>query len=106
MKHRIRWNAYRSASLILIVYCVLHSYGALIATPPFGESSDAVLASMRAIHFSAQGFDDSWYGFYLGFGWFTSAFLASSAAQLWIIGGRGLADRHNDRAVVGAHCLT
>jgi hypothetical protein len=101
MKHRIRWNAYRTASLILIVYCVLHSYGALIATPAFGQSSDAVLASMRAVHFSAQGFNDSWYGFYLGFGWFVSVFLASSAAQLWIIGERRLTERHKDRAIVG-----
>jgi hypothetical protein len=100
MSSHKRWNAYRTASLILIVYCALHSYGALIATPDFGGPGEAVRESMQAVQFSVQGFKDSWYGFYLGFGWFTSTLLALSAMQLWIIGGRGLAERRKDRAIV------
>jgi hypothetical protein len=55
---------------------------------------------MRAVHFSAQGFTDTWYGFYLGFGWFSSILFAISGLQLWIIGGRDLASRRNDRPLI------
>jgi hypothetical protein len=95
-----RWNAHRIASVILIVYCILHSYGALIATPRFGAASDAVLESMRSVRFTAQGFTDTWYGFYQGFGWFASTLLALSALVLWVIGGRDLEQRRRDRALV------
>lgn len=93
------WNAYRSASIVLLLYCALHSYGALISTPRFGAASDAVLESMRTVKFDAQGFQDSWYGFYLGFGWLASVLFAVSAAQLWIIGGRALEDRRRERGI-------
>jgi hypothetical protein len=100
------WNAYRTASLIILLYCVLHSYGALISTPHFGAASDAVADSMRSVTFRAQGFTDSWYGFYLGFGWFVSVLFVLSAGQLWIIGGRPLAERRKDRGIVGLLAVT
>ena len=105
MKVSSTWNAYRAASIVLLLYCALHSYGALIATPHFGGASDAVLQSMRSVKFDAQGFDDTWYGFYLGFGWFSSVFFAVSAVQLWIIGGRALEDRRKERGIVGSLAL-
>ena len=94
------WNAYRAAALVLLVFCVLHSYGALLSTPHFGAASDAVVESMRTVNFSAQGFTDTWYGFYLGFGWFSSILFAISGLQLWVIGGRDLATRRTDRTLV------
>src|SRR5579883_167913 len=96
----MRWNSYRTASVILLVYCLLHSYGALIATPDFGGAADSVLKSMRETHFLVQGFEDTWYGFYLGFGWIASLFFVLTAMQLWIIGGRELVDRRRDRPLV------
>jgi hypothetical protein len=100
-----RWNPHRIASVILIVYCVLHSYGALISTPRFGAASDAVLESMRSVRFTAQGFTDTWYGFYLGFGWSASTLFALSAFQLWVIGGRDLEERRRDWALVSLLAL-
>jgi hypothetical protein len=94
------WNAYRAAAVVLLVFCVLHSYGALLSTPHFGAASDTVVESMRAVRFSAQGFTDTWYGFYLGFGWFSSILFAISGLQLWVIGGRDLATRRSDRTLV------
>jgi hypothetical protein len=105
MKVSSVWNAYRAASIVLMLYCALHSYGALISTPHFGAASDAVLESMRSVRFDAQGFDDTWYGFYLGFGWFSSVLFAVSALQLWIIGGRSLEERRKERAIVGSLAL-
>jgi hypothetical protein len=102
----MRWNAYRTASVILAVYCVLHSYGALLSTPRFGAASDAVLESMRSVQFAAQGFTDTWYGFYLGFGWFSSTLFALSALQLWVIGGRDIEERRRDRALVSLLALS
>jgi hypothetical protein len=105
MKLSSSWNAYRTASIVLMLYCALHSYGALLSTPHFGGESDAVLESMRSVEFNAQGFDDTWYGFYLGFGWFSSVLFAVSAVQLWIIAGRKLEERRKERGIVGSLAL-
>ncbi len=105
MKLPANLNAYRAASIVLMLYCGLHSYGALISTPQFGASSDAVSDSMRSVKFLVQGFEDDWYGFYLGFGWFTSTLFALSAVQLWIIGRRKLEDRRRERGIVRSLAL-
>ena len=105
MKRIVRWNTYRFAATVLILYCILHSYGALLTTPQFGADSDSVIAAMRSVHFPAQGFRDTWYGFYEGFGWFASVLFALSAAQLWIIGGWDDARRRSARSLVLALAL-
>ena len=94
-----KWNAYRTAAVLLLLYCILHSYGALIATPDFGAQSDAVIRAMRSVHFTVQEFWNTWYGFYLGFGWFASIFFALSAVELWIIGGIDRAQQQLYRSI-------
>jgi hypothetical protein len=81
------FNPYRLASIVLILNLLGHSFGALINTPDFGGESLQVAANMKAVHFQAQGFDVTFYGFYEGFGWTVSLFFAFSAWLAWTLGG-------------------
>jgi hypothetical protein len=81
------FNPYRLASIVLVLNLLGHSFGALINTPDFGGDSLRIAAIMKSEHFQAQGFDVTWYGFYEGFGWFVSLFLAFSAWLAWTLGG-------------------
>jgi hypothetical protein len=86
-------NPYRLASYVLVLYALGHTVGAVISTPRLGAAADAVAASMKSVHFDAQGFNDTWYGFYQGFGWLVSVFFLVSAVTCWHIGGRPVRDR-------------
>jgi hypothetical protein len=81
------FNPLRITTYLLILFCFGHTRGALISTPRFGADADAVATAMRTVHFSAQGSDATWYGFYLGFGYFVSIFFLLSAAVTWFLGG-------------------
>jgi hypothetical protein len=74
-------------SYLLVFFCLGHSMGALMETPSFGNSADAVAVAMKSVHFSANGSDCTWFGFYLGFGWFVSVFFLLSAGVTWFLGG-------------------
>lgn len=86
-------NAFRIAAVVLVLFCLGHTLGALIGLPSFGPQSDAVLAAMKATHFQCQTSDCTWFGFYLGFGWDVSVFLLFSAAVAWYLGGRSRAEQ-------------
>ena len=91
-------NPYRLASYVLGLYAMGHTAGALISTPKFGTAADAVATSMKSVHFEAQGFETSWYGFYLGFGWFVSLFFIVCDDQLvhrWTSGRQSRASRRH-----------
>ncbi|HEX4627202.1 MAG TPA: hypothetical protein VH137_00305 [Gemmatimonadales bacterium] len=87
------FNRLRVAAYLLVLYCVGHSWGALLAAPRFGAPGDAVLAAMKSAHFRCQAADCTWYGFYLGFGWMVSIFLLLSAGMAWFLGGLGPRER-------------
>ena len=42
---------------------------------------------MRSIHFDAQGFSRTYWDFYVGFGFFVTAFLVFAAVLTWQFGG-------------------
>ena len=81
-------NPFRLAAIILILFALGHTFGALIGLPSFGAQSDAVLAAMKTTQFQCQTSQCTWFGFYLGFGWEGSVFLLLSAAIAWYLGGR------------------
>ena len=64
-----------------------HTANALLSTPSFGPDSDHVVAAMKSVHVSAEGSDCTWWGFYLGFGYFVSIFFVLSAVVTWVLGG-------------------
>ena len=87
------FHPFRLGSYLLVLYCVAHTWGALLATPSFGAAADAVRASMQRVHFACQGSECTWFGFYLGFGWMVSVFFLLSAALSWYLGGLAPARR-------------
>jgi hypothetical protein len=89
-----RINAYRIAAVVLVLFALGHTRGALLSTPRFGPASDAVAAAMKDVHLAAAGASDcTWYGFYLGFGIIVSVFFLLSAVLAWHLGGKTARER-------------
>lgn len=76
---------YRISSVVLVLFAVGHTIGFRQADPDWGVGP--LLASMRSIHFDAQGFTRSYWDFFVGFGLFASVFLMFSAVLAWQLGG-------------------
>ena len=76
---------YRIASVLLLLFAIGHTLGFTKTDSKWGV--DTLLGSMRSIHFDVQGFDRSYWDFYVGFGLFVSVFLLFSAVLAWQLGG-------------------
>jgi hypothetical protein len=86
-------NPFRLTTLLLLLYCLGHTFGALVSTPHFGSKSDVVMAAMKSVHFKAGGSDCTWFGFYLGFGYNVSIFFLFSGILTWFLGGMSPSDQ-------------
>lgn len=76
---------YRSASVLLLLFAIGHTVGFRQTNPEWGV--DSLLASMRSIHFNAQGFTRTYWDFFSAFGLFFSVFLLFAATLAWQLGG-------------------
>ena len=76
-------TAFRSASVLLFIFCVMHTAGGMLAQKSLGPASDVVFESMKSVHFDFNGADSTWYGFWFGFGLTASIFLLLSAVVAW-----------------------
>ena len=76
---------YRIASILLVLFAAGHTLGFRKVDPRWG--ADSVVASMRSVQFEVQGFSRSYWGFYVGFGFFVSVFLLFAAVLAWQLGG-------------------
>ncbi len=76
---------YRIASVLIVIFAAGHTVGFRKSDPQWRV--DALLASMRSIHFQTQGFDRTYWDFYTGFGLFVSVFLIFAAVAAWQLGG-------------------
>jgi hypothetical protein len=72
---------YRTAAILLLLFAVLHTHGFTHTDPRWGV--DALVASMRSIHFDALGSSRTYWDFYLGFGYSISALFVFSAVLAW-----------------------
>ncbi len=81
------FNLYRISTYLLIIFAVTHTFGGLLSKKSLGPEADAVLASMKEVHFNFMGADSTYYGFYFGFGLVTTLFLLFSAVVTWYLGG-------------------
>jgi hypothetical protein len=82
MKARI---LYRISAVLLLLYAAGHTFGFRQNNPEWG--ADAVLASMRSVHFDAQGFTRTYWDFFTAFGLFFSVFLLFAAVLAWLLAG-------------------
>ena len=80
---------YRISSVLLILFAAGHTMGFRKTDPRWGV--DSALAALRAIHFNAQGFDRSYWDFYVGFGLFVTVFMVFAAIVTWQLAGLGAA---------------
>jgi hypothetical protein len=76
---------YRIAAVLILLFAIGHTVGFLQHDPSGGV--DALLASMKSIHFNIQGFSRSYWDFFVGFGLFVTVFLLFAAVISWQLGG-------------------
>lgn len=76
---------YRIASILLLIFAALHTFGFLQVDPAWGV--DSLISSMRSIHFDIMGSSRTYWEFFVGFGLLFSVFLVFTAVLAWQLGG-------------------
>ena len=76
---------YRIASVLLLLFAAGHLLGFRQSDPTWGV--DALLGSMRSIHFDVQGFNRTYWDFFVGAGFSVGAFYLFAAILAWQLGG-------------------
>ncbi len=76
---------YRVAAVLLLLFAVAHTLGFRQSDPKWGV--DALLGSMRSIHFDVQGSNRTFWDFFLGAGFSVGVFFLFSAILAWQLGG-------------------
>jgi hypothetical protein len=76
---------YRIAAVLLLLFAVAHTLGFSQSDPQWGV--DALLASMRSIHFDLQGFNRTYWDLFVAAGFSVGVFYLFSAVLAWQLGG-------------------
>ena len=76
---------YRIASVLLVLFAALHTFGFRQVDPQWGVES--LISSMRSIHFDIMGTQRTYWDFFVGFGLFFTIFLVFTAVLAWQLGG-------------------
>lgn len=76
---------YRIAAVLLLLFAAGHTFGFRQSDPQWGV--DALLSSMRSIHFSLQGSNRTYWDLFLGAGFSVGVFFLFSAILAWQLGG-------------------
>jgi hypothetical protein len=75
---------YRIASILLLVFAVGHTVGFRHVDPAWGI--DGLTQLMRSAHFNADGFDRTYWDFFVGFGLFVTALMLLASLVAWQLG--------------------
>jgi len=94
---------YRIAAVLLLLFAVGHTLGFRQSDPTWGV--DAVLASMRSIHFEVQGFQRSYWDLFVAAGFSVGVFYLFAAILAWQLGGLSAATLALMRGTVWAFAL-
>ena len=76
---------YRVAAVLLLLFAAGHTFGFRQSDPAWGV--DALLGSMRSIHFDVQGFSRSYWDLFLAAGYCVGVFYLFAAILAWQLGG-------------------
>jgi hypothetical protein len=76
---------YRAAAVLLLFFAVGHTLGFRQSDPQWGV--DALLGSMRSIHFEVQGFTRTYWDLFQAAGFSVGAFYVFAAILAWQLGG-------------------
>jgi hypothetical protein len=76
---------YRIAAVLLLLFAVGHTLGFRQSDPAWGV--DALLGSMRSIHFEVQGFSRTYWDLFEAAGFSVGVFYLFAAILAWQLGG-------------------
>jgi hypothetical protein len=76
---------YRIAAVLLLLFAVGHTLGFRESDPAWGV--DALLGSMRSIHFDVQGFNRTYWDLFVAAGFCLGVFYFFAAILAWQLGG-------------------
>jgi len=76
---------YRIAAICLLLFAVGHTLGFWQSDPAWGV--DALLASMRSVHFDIQGFHRTYWDLFLAAGFSVGVFYLFAAILAWQLAG-------------------
>jgi hypothetical protein len=76
---------YRIAAVLLLLFAVGHTLGFRQSDPVWGV--DALLGSMRSIHFDVQGFSRTYWDLFVAAGFSVGVFYLFAAVLAWQLGG-------------------
>ena len=75
---------YRVAAVLLLLFAVGHTLGFSQSDPKWGV--DALLGSMRSIHFDVQGFNRTYWDLFVAAGFSVGVFYLLAAILAWQLG--------------------
>ena len=76
---------YRIAAVLLLLFAVGHTLGFRQSDPSWG--ADALLGSMRSIHFDVQGFNRTYWDLFVAAEFSVGVFYLFAAILAWQLGG-------------------
>ena len=76
---------YRIAAVLLLLFAAGHTFGFRQSDPTWGV--DALLGSMRSIHFNVQGFNRTYWDLFVAAGFSVGVFYLFAAILAWQLGG-------------------
>ncbi len=76
---------YRIAAVLLLLFAAGHTLGFRQSDPTWGV--DALLGSMRSIHFDVQGFNRTYWDLFVAAGFCLGVFYLFAAILAWQLGG-------------------
>jgi len=94
---------YRIAAVLLLLFAVGHTLGFRQSDPKWGV--DALLSSMRSIHFDVQGFHRSYWDLFVAAGFSVGVFYLFAAILAWQLGGLPAATLARMRGTTWAFAL-
>ena len=94
---------YRIAAVLLLLLAVGHTLGFRQSDPKWGV--DALLVSMRSIHFDVQGFNRTYWDLFMAAGFSIDVFYIFAAILAWQLGGLPTATLAHMRGTAWAFAL-
>ena len=94
---------YRIAAVLLLLFAVGHTLGFRQSDPKWGV--DALLGSMRSIHFDVQGFNRTYWDLFVAAGFSVGVFYLFAAILAWQLGGLPAATLAPMRGIAWAFAL-
>lgn len=95
---------YRIAAVLLLLFAVGHTISFSQSDPTWGV--DALVRSMRSIHFHVQGFNRTYWDFFVAAGLSVGVFYLFAAILAWQLGGLPVATLALMRGTVWAFALS